>query len=67
MPHRIALPDFCILLSKLGNRKFNPTGICNEGAGLVAILSVKIMLKRLKSGAIFLAKIAIFLQLKKHC
>ena len=28
---------FQILLSKLGNGKFNSTGICNEGAGLVAV------------------------------
>ena len=34
------LPDFLILLSKLQNRKFNPTGICDEGAGLVAVLFV---------------------------
>ena len=34
--HRIALPDFLILLSKLGKRKFNPAGICNKGDGLVA-------------------------------
>ena len=33
----IALPDFYILLSKLRNRKFNPTGIGNEGDGLVAM------------------------------
>ena len=26
-----------MLLSKLGIRKFNPTGICDEGAGLVAM------------------------------
>ena len=31
------LIDFYILLSKLRNRKFYPTGICNEGAGLVAV------------------------------
>ena len=42
MSHRIALPDFKILFSKLGNRKFNPTGtcICDEGAGLVAEISI---------------------------
>ena len=37
MSRRIALPDFLILLSKLGKRKFNPTGICDEGDGLVAV------------------------------
>ena len=37
MHHQIALPDFSILLSKLRNRKFNPTGIGNEWAGLVAV------------------------------
>ena len=26
------------MLSNLGNRKFNPTGICDEGDGLVAVL-----------------------------
>ena len=26
-----------MLLSKLRNRKFNPTGICDEGAGFVAV------------------------------
>ena len=38
--YEIALPDFLILISKLRNRKFNPTGICDEGAGLVAVLVV---------------------------
>ena len=38
MSRQIALPDFLILLSKLRNRKFNPTGIGDEGDGLVAVL-----------------------------
>ena len=33
----MALSDFLILLSKLGNRKFIPTGICDKGDGLVAV------------------------------
>ena len=39
MSHRIALSDFKILLSKLQNRKFNPTGICDEGDGLESWVS----------------------------
>ena len=40
MSHRIALLSFLILLSKLGNRKFYPTGICDEGDALVAVNNV---------------------------
>ena len=32
-----SIAHFKILLSKLRNRKFNPSGICDEGAGLVAV------------------------------
>ena len=31
------LIDFLVLISKLGNRKLNSTGICNEGTGLVGV------------------------------
>ena len=35
-----SIAQFLNLLSKLGNRKFNPTGICDAGDGLVAVVGI---------------------------
>ena len=37
-----SIAQFLNLLSKLRNRKFNPTGIGNEGDGLVAVKRLKL-------------------------